>query len=138
MRAIRQALLLLAVAALPAAAIGFLLIDTTNGGTPAASGEVELATAQAWPLVLWVDARSPAQFERGHIPGAVLLTEQHWDEELVRLFDQWNPDAQVVVYCDSATCDTSRRVAARLRDEVGLENVHSLKGGWEAWERRAK
>lgn len=141
MKAIRQAAFLLALAAVPAVLIGFWLIEP-KGLSPAAeataAGEVDLATAMGWPNVLWVDARSGTQFEQGHIPNAVLLTEERWDEELVRLFDQWDADSRVVVYCDSLACDKSQRVAARLRDEVGLENVHVLKGGWEAWQKRAK
>ena len=139
MNALRQALLILALAALPAAAVGLFLIDTKSEEAPAvlAPGEVELATVQAWPKVLWIDARAGKQFAQEHIPGALPLSEERWDDDLARLFDAWETDVPLVVYCDSSTCDTSHRVAARLRDEVGLENVHVLKGGWESWQKKA-
>lgn len=139
MTALRQLLALLALAALPATGIGLFLIapsDRISG--PAAdsleSGEVTLATARQWPQVLWIDARASSQFMRDHIPEALPLTEENWEADLQKIFDRWDPEKKIVVYCDSASCDTSRRIAARLREEVGLENVFALKGGWEAWE----
>ncbi len=140
MKALRQALLILLLALPPAAVVGFIQIDTkqTGPGTPAAplaQDEIDLATAKSWDSVLWVDARARAQFDEAHIPGAVPLSEEEWDDDLVALFDQWKPDRKVVVYCDSAACDKSRQVAARLRSEVGLENVHWLRGGWDAWKK---
>lgn len=140
---LRQALLILLLALLPAALIGFIQIAPKDGspGIPAtamalAEGEVDLATALSWSRVLWVDARAPELFEQEHIPGAVPLSEERWEEDLVALFDEWKPEAKTVVYCDSATCDTSKQIAARLRREVGLENVYFLHGGWDAWQDR--
>ena len=45
-------------------------------------GEVNLASAMkiaAQSEVVWVDARGQADFELGHIPGALLLNEDDWD-----------------------------------------------------------
>ena len=96
------------------------------------SGElVSLATVRSWPRdVVWIDARPRAEFEAGHVPGAVLLNEDSFDALLPGLLAQWQPGRPVVVYC-SASCESSRRIALRLR-VVGIEDVHVLEGGWDS------
>ena len=79
--------------------------------------------------VLWVDARSAADFTSAHVPGAVRLTEDNWDELLTELLKAWEPDCVVVVYCSSQKCHASEEVAKRLREEVGLKPVYILRGG---------
>ena len=83
--------------------------------------------------VLWVDARDPEAFAAGHAPGAVNLSEEHWEEQLPGLLDVWEPGRRVVVYCDGAECLASRQVALRIRRELALEDVAVLTGGWPAW-----
>jgi rhodanese-related sulfurtransferase len=101
------------------------------------SDEVTLAAASAWgKSVLWVDARPDADFARAHIPGALPLNEDRWDELLPHLIDQWDPSRKVVVYCSTLSCQASRDVARRLREEVSLPNVFVLQGGWEAWQKQ--
>jgi len=101
------------------------------------SDEVSVAAASAWgSQVLWVDARPDADFQRGHIPGAVSLNEDRWDELLPGLLDHWRTTQKIVVYCSSLSCQLSHDVARRLRDEVNLPNVYVLQGGWEAWQNR--
>lgn len=143
MKAAREAVFILLLALLPAAVIGWIQIEPKSGGLgpqeiPLAEGEVDLATAQTWEAVLWVDARTREQFDAEHIPEAVPLSEEKWDDDLIALFDHWKPETRVVVYCDSASCDTSRQIADRLRSEVGLENVFTLRGGWDAWQKGPK
>jgi rhodanese-related sulfurtransferase len=83
--------------------------------------------------VLWVDARSIEEYTSDHIPGAVRLTEDNWNELLPDLLKVWAPDSAIIVYCDSQKCHASNEVAKRLREEVGLKNVYTLRGGWTAW-----
>lgn len=95
---------------------------------------VPLSEISQWKQqVLWVDARSADDFAGSHIPDAVRLTEDDWNELLPELLNVWEPDAVVVVYCSSRTCHASEEVAKRLREEVGLKPVYVLRGGWEAW-----
>jgi rhodanese-related sulfurtransferase len=97
--------------------------------------EIEPALAHSWGRnVLWVDARSRADFERGHVPGAVLLNEGEWEQLIDPFLDAWRRGVNVVVYCSSRNCDASAEVARRLRDDAQIENVYVLKGGWEAWQ----
>ena len=100
-----------------------------------AKDEVELAQAQSWgESVMWVDARPDAQFQAGHIPNAVQLNEDRWDELLPQLLGTWSPDRKVIVYCSSQSCAASHEVAKRLRENAGLKDVYVLKGGWETWQ----
>jgi rhodanese-related sulfurtransferase len=127
-------LLLLAVAALPAALAVALhpeLADRHRAGLPADA--VRPAEVNSWSEpVLWVDSREAALFERGHVPGAIRLDESTFSESLGALVAAWTPGTRIVVYCDSSACSRSRELAQRLR-EAGFTDVHYLHGGWEAW-----
>lgn len=99
------------------------------------AGEVDLAMVDAWDReVLWVDARSEAEFAEDRIPGAVLLNQDRFDEQLVGLLDAWDGRAAIVVYCDSRQCGASGAVARRLREDMGLPDVYVLKAGWKSWQ----
>ena len=129
--ALRQIIALLLLAALPAGAAALW-----HPRRPAwKSDEVTLDSAAAWGKgVLWIDARPDEEFARGHVPGAVPLNEDHWDDMLPGVLDHWDASQKVVVYCSSLSCQTSRDVARRLREEVTLPNVFVLQGGWETWQ----
>jgi rhodanese-related sulfurtransferase len=130
--AIRQSLTILLLALIPAFATGLWHPRRPSWQ----SDEVTLAAAQSWGAsVLWVDARADADYAAGHIPGAMALNEDQWDDLLPGLLDKWDPGRKIVVYCSSLSCQTSREVARRLREEVNLPNVFVLQGGWEAWQR---
>lgn len=90
------------------------------------------------PPVLWIDARSKALFEKDHIADAILLNEDAWEELLPQFLERYAPDQTIIVYCDSQWCDASRQVAKRLREEVGIQNVLTLEGGWQAWQAARK
>jgi rhodanese-related sulfurtransferase len=140
MRTLKEILILIATAALLAAISGvFHPHRPSFQHKVLASDEVELATAMRWGhKILWVDARSEANFEKDHIPGSILLNEDHWDGFLPVLLDVWKPDRVIIVYCGSNSCQASRSVARRLRDEVGLNPTYVLEGGWEAWKAAQK
>ena len=131
-----QALILLGLAFFPAIGQALYLRETVSWDAPAAAkDEVELAQAQAWgETVLWVDARPDAQFQAGHIPNAIQLNEDRWDELLPQMLSTWSPDRRVIVYCSSESCAASHEVAERLRKSAGLQNVYVLHGGWETWQ----
>lgn len=86
--------------------------------------------------VLWVDARQPENRARGTISDAIALNTQNWDAELGSLFQRYQPEQAIVVYCD-AGCHSAETVASRIRG-LGLEPVYVLEGGYQAWERQQK
>ncbi len=132
-RALRQLALLLALALPPAVVSGALQIKRKP--EPLGESEVRLETARMWgDKVLWVDARPRAKFEREHIPGAVLLNEDEWVRLVGPFLDAWEPEKTIVVYCDSGSCDASRAVAGRIREELQVDStIWVLHGGWDAW-----
>ena len=97
----------------------------------------ELATvaqARAWgENAIWVDARPDDEFARNHVPGALSLNEDRWNELLPQFLTAWSPGKKIVVYCSSLSCNASREIARRLRKEAQLTDVFVLEGGWEAW-----
>lgn len=132
---VRQALILFALAFLPGIGQAIYFRDKVSWESPVPASEmVTVAQARAWGgNAIWVDARPDLEFEREHVPGAVLLNEDRWNELLPQFLTTWSPEKRVVVYCSSQSCNASREVARRLRDEAQLKNVFVLQGGWEEW-----
>jgi len=92
---------------------------------------ITLEDARSKPDALWIDARSDDDFARAHLEGAISLNEERWEELLVGFLDRWSPSAATVVYCSSQACLRSHEVAERLREELGVEDIFALEGGWE-------
>ena len=132
---VRQALILVALAFLPGIGQAIYFRDKVSWQSPVPASEmVTVAQARAWARnAIWVDARPDVEFEREHVTGAVLLNEDRWNELLPQFLAAWSPEKRVVVYCSSQSCNASREVARRLRDEAQLKNVFVLQGGWEEW-----
>src|SRR4029079_8696905 len=100
----------------------------------AAAEIVDLDLARSWgDTVVWVDARPDEEFQHDHIPGAILLNEDRWNELLPQFLMQWAPEKKVVVYCSTKSCNLAGDVARRLREEAQLKQVFVLEGGWEEW-----
>jgi len=126
---------LVALAFVPAIGQAVYFRDKVSWQSPVPSSElVTVAQARAWGAnAIWVDARPDEEFARDHVPGAVSLNEDRWHELLPQFLANWSPDKKVIVYCSSQSCNASREVAKRLRDEAQLKNVFVLQGGWEEW-----
>jgi len=89
--------------------------------------------------VLWIDARIQEQFDLDHIPGALSLNEQGFDQQLFNYLDTLQANIKpIVVYCSAAKCNASRHVLERLKQSLPIENAFVLKDGWMAWQQAAK
>lgn len=134
-RILREILFLLSLPLLLAAGSALLHPSAPSWSQDAlAEGEVDLEIIDRWEEdFLWVDARSREEYEEAHIPGALLLNEDAWDDLLFDFFDRWHPGKKVVVYCGSSGCRASHQVAERLRDETGDDTIQVLQGGWDTW-----
>ena len=130
-----QAVILAALALLPAAGEAFYFRDKISWRSAIAPSEmVTVEQARAWgENAIWVDARPDEEFARDHVPGALLLNEDRWNELVPQFLAVWSPEKKIVVYCSSLSCNASREVARRLRKEAQLSDVFVLEGGWEAW-----
>lgn len=102
---------------------------------PAANDAITWEAARALPDVLWIDARSPEEFAREHVPDALSLPANAWEDHIEAVLVAWSPERPVVVYCGGSDCHASQAVARRLRDELGFTGVRVLAGGWHGSER---
>jgi rhodanese-related sulfurtransferase len=130
-----QALIVVALALVPGLGQALYFRDKVSWRSAIPSSEmVSVQQARAWgERAIWVDARPDEEFARDHVPGAFSLSEDHWNALLPQFLAAWSPDKKVVVYCSSLSCNASREVARRLRNQAQLKNVFVLEGGWEAW-----
>ena len=131
----RQALVLVALSLLPAVGEAIYFRGKISWQSPIPPSQmVSVDQARAWgENVIWVDARPDADFARDHVPGAVSLNEDRWNELLPQFLAAWSPGKKVVVYCSAESCDLAREAAERLRKEAQISDVFVLEGGWEAW-----
>lgn len=97
------------------------------------AGEIRIEDARVLD-VIWVDARSEAEFEEGHAPGAIFYDEANPLESVGDVLERWLISPQViVVYCTDEGCGKSKAVAEELRGNLPDAEIYSLKGGWAAW-----
>jgi len=130
-RGVKQAVILLVAAGLPAVVASLLF-----KGEAAGDGEMLLAVAlRHQPPPLWIDARPAAEYDRERVPGALALRQEEWETLVPQVLARWQPEQTALVYCDSAGSQASREVAERLR-EYALGPVYVLHGGWKAWKQK--
>src|ERR1700722_20404978 len=101
MGSLRQAFIILLVALIPAGlTAAFHPRRPPWAQETLAPGEEMLSTVFAWRgNVPWVDARSMEDYDAEHVPGALSLNLENWDELFPKFLDQWVPGTKVVVYC---------------------------------------
>ena len=108
-----------------------VLNEQLTGGLPAVSLK-EARDAYEAGYALFVDARDPAFFKAGHIPGAVNLPVKDFDRVLSKLKEQLLAAPRVITYCDGASCEMSVELTEKLLF-AGLENVEIFTGGIQQW-----
>lgn len=80
--------------------------------------------------VVVVDALAPMSYAHSHLPGAINLPPEWVEERGPRRLPDLS--AEIVVYCSSATCDSSTDTARRL-SALGYRNVRHYVGGKRDW-----
>ena len=98
--------------------------------------EITLSQKERLPRnLIIVDARNKRDFTKGHIKGAVNLSEEKFDSQLGDFLNVWTPGSTILVYCNVGQCNSSRAVADRLKNECQIKNVFVLKDDWRKWEK---
>jgi rhodanese-related sulfurtransferase len=82
--------------------------------------------------VIWVDGRSNEDYEESHHEGAIHLNFEFWDEGIGLILEKWEPGTGIVVYCEGRGCESSRAIAERLRNELEMDSIYWLTGGWNS------
>lgn len=140
-RVILQAAALLALAVLPAVGEAIYYRSRISWQSRLPNDQtVDIDLARSWAdKALWVDARPDNDFAQGHVPGAISLNEDRWNDLFPEFQNHWSPEKKIVVYCSSQSCNLAEDVARRLRHEAKLPNdIRVLQGGWEEWQRKSK
>ena len=88
---------------------------------------VHARLGRAEPFTL-VDVREQAEWDRGHLPGAVHLARGVLERDAEAALP--DPDAPLVLYCGGGYRSA---LAAQSLQEMGYSNVASMDGGWRAW-----
>jgi len=107
---------------------------------PASSGAIPLLRrddAEAlWRsgTAVFLDVRSQADYEQGHIAGALHFPEEEIEQRLPAVKPRLERASALVVYCGSENCGKSLWAAIRLRHE-GLTQVRIYPAGWNEWHR---
>jgi rhodanese-related sulfurtransferase len=81
---------------------------------------------------LFLDARSPQDYARGHIPCAQNIPWQLFDEYIDHVWGNISEDAWIITYCDGEDCSLSDDLAKELLS-IGYEKVKVLLNGWTRW-----
>ncbi len=97
----------------------------------------EAATMQAAGTHLLLDARSAADYEAGHLPGAFSVPYTTVEEDLMRVAAFLSPSQPILAYCYGENCDESFLLAAYLRHQ-GFTNIVLFAGGFQAWEQAGR
>jgi rhodanese-related sulfurtransferase len=100
----------------------------------------EMPLTEAWEkyksgTALFIDARSPEDFQAGHIKGAVNLPEQAFDEVFPEKAEEIEKWKTLVTYCDGRDCPLGQALAGKLY-QLGFKNVSYLVNGWASWRER--
>ncbi|MCA1785667.1 MAG: rhodanese-like domain-containing protein [Desulfobacteraceae bacterium] len=106
-------------------------LATEDGGTMAIPLE-EAATLFADNAAVFLDARTPAEYDQGHIQGAVNLPWHDVDNYFETVIMTLDPEAMYITYCDGEACPLSHDLAALLKD-LGFTRVKVLVNGWTLW-----
>lgn len=80
------------------------------------------------------DARPAADYDAGHIPGALPLPYEEFDLQFEPYAGILTPQQAILSYCSGVECDDALLLLVQLRG-LGFTNVVLFAGGWEEWSR---
>ena len=118
------------------------LIGDWSHGLLSSQGERDIPTVPMEEAVvkflsgeaLFLDARSSADYQLGHIEGALNLPVHDGDfgERLQEFSLKVDHDEELIVYCDGIGCTLSPELASILKS-MGYRDIKILINGWNEW-----
>ena len=75
-----------------------------------------------------IDVRQPVEYEAGHIPGAILLPLDEFEETVETL-----PQKHMIYYCRNGTRSRAAALTADFFNDAGKE-IYNLQGGILSWD----
>jgi len=86
---------------------------------------------------LFVDSRSPGEFEESRIPGALSIPSApealSW-KRIRQYFPELNKPRELVVYCTGTSCGTSEELARRFIEMGYDRHIYIIRMGIPEWE----
>ena len=126
----------------PVPAFASTEVRDASGGNPALGGARDAPPGEVPAdqmkrlydegVTVILDARSPAEYAEGHIPGAINIPYDELPQYLETLQFEAATDQSVVCYCRGPLCDFSDHLATELR-LMGYGDVKVYRGGWDEW-----
>ncbi len=88
---------------------------------------------------LVLDARAEIFYRLGHVPGAVSLPRENFEERYIILKPLLESHRQdlIAIYCSNNSCEDSFLVQKALVN-LGYNHVGLFKGGWSLWKSAGK
>ncbi len=82
-----------------------------------------------------IDIRERAEYQRGHLPGAMIIPRGLLEFEIIPALERLGTDIPVAERDIVLYCGTGGRsaLAAKSLDAMGFRNVRSMDGGIVAW-----
>jgi len=81
------------------------------------------------PGAVFLDVRTPEEFNEGHIEGAVLIN--FFDEDFKERVEALDKDKPVYIYCRSGN---RSQQAGMILTQMGFQEVYDIEAGYIGWE----
>jgi rhodanese-related sulfurtransferase len=106
------------------------MLPLPDGTSPMGLSGVRTAVERGDTLIL--DARPAEDYAEAHIPGALSLPANDFDDRFPEVADSIEQASRIIVYCSGVECSDSIEVAERL---VGFrfKSISVFEQGFRAW-----
>ena len=97
------------------------IVEAAKPGQKATVSEIDLATALRLHKadgVVFIDARKKVEFDTGHIPGAINIPSESFDEAFPPHKTSLLKADKIVTYCSDVECDEAYELAEMLRETL--------------------